>query len=134
MIEEGGAADLEHVAVLRPEIVAVERRDGAEQIDISLLDELVAEQYVADRRMDQRRASRDIGVGLVLGAEKDIADQTFRRGPAGDFGKVLVDARPDFRRGVGRRSLLEIAARDLERSHAEIQRAELELDARQARV
>ena len=134
MIEEGGAADLEHVAVLRAQIVAVEQRAGAEQIDVGAFDELVAEQHIADRRMDQRRAGRDIGVGLILRAEKNIADQPLRRGLAGDFGEVLGDARAHLGRRVGRRGLCEIAPGDLERPHAEIQRAELEVDPRQVGV
>ena len=134
VVEEGGAADLEHVAVLRAQIVAVEQRAGAEQIDVGAFDELVAEQHIADRRMDQRRAGRDIGVGLILRAKKDIADQPLRRGLAGDFGEVLGDARAHLGRRVGRRGLCEIAPGDLERPHAEIQRAELEVDARQVGV
>ena len=93
MVGKAGAADLDRVAVLGAEIDAVEDRPGPEDIHVRFLDELAVQQHVADRRMHQRRTRREIGVGLVLRPEEEVAAEPPRLAQPRDLGEIGLDAR-----------------------------------------
>ncbi len=97
-------------------------------------DELAVQQDIADRRMDQRRPRRDVGVGLVLRAEQHKTGEPLHPAALRDLGEIGLDAGFHLFRRVGGGRLLEIGASDFERPHAEIKRADLELNPRQVRV
>src|SRR5262249_40752923 len=131
MVESADRGGVEAVAVLGPEIIAVEHRAGAEQTARCLPGELAAEQHWTDRREDQRRAGRALGVGLILAPKKQITGDMMARLRFVDLRQILVDAMTTRGRGVGAGRLLEIGTGEIIRPHPEIHPAELELHPRQ---
>src|SRR5205085_12128481 len=100
-------------------------------VGVGALDELAAQQHIAGRRMNEWRAGRDIRVGLVLRPKKHVTLEVAWRLLCGDLLQISGRSRPDIGRRIWRQRLAEIIARKIERSHSEIQRTALQIDARQ---
>src|SRR5439155_25056662 len=100
-------------------VVSVLEGAGRKEVHVAFLDELRVEQQTADQRLPRSQ----IGVRLVLRAEREKTGETLRRAEPRDLRQICLDARPYFaRRACGQRPV-KICARDLVRTHAEIQRA-----------
>ena len=129
MVGKAGTEDFDRVARLGAQIVAVKHRSRGEHVLVVVLGEL---RQQIDAK-DVLRA-RKVGVRLILGAEREETREPLRRAPPRDFAEIGRDALLHLLGRVRRGRPFEIGARDFKRTHAEIQRGEFELNARQVRV